>query len=57
MAGNIGLSLARAAVGDWMWIKRPMSSFFIMLTILGVAAGAAMYVLGPPLNRVIAKHE
>ncbi|MBP6875559.1 MAG: peptide MFS transporter [Candidatus Eisenbacteria bacterium] len=39
------------------WEKMPKSSFFLMLTILGVSAGAAMFILSRPVGKVIAKHE
>jgi POT family proton-dependent oligopeptide transporter len=39
------------------WEKMPRVSFFLMLTILGLAAGAAMFVLSRPVGKVIAKHE
>jgi len=39
------------------WEKMPREGFFLMLTVLGLAAGCAMYVLGRPLNKVVARHE
>jgi proton-dependent oligopeptide transporter, POT family len=39
------------------WEKMPRSNFFLMLTALGVGSGIAMYALGRPLGRIVARHE
>jgi POT family proton-dependent oligopeptide transporter len=39
------------------WEKLPHTSFFIMLTILGVSAGMAIMVLSRPIDRVVSRHD
>ncbi len=39
------------------WTKMPRTSFFLMLTLLGVTAGIAMWAMSKPLNRVVQRHE
>jgi POT family proton-dependent oligopeptide transporter len=39
------------------WDKMPRMSFFVMLTLLGLLAGAAIFALSRPIGRVDAKHE
>jgi proton-dependent oligopeptide transporter, POT family len=39
------------------WEKIPHQAFFLVLLVLGVSAGIAMFAVGRPLNKVIAKHE
>jgi POT family proton-dependent oligopeptide transporter len=39
------------------WEKMPRMSFFVMLTSLGLMAGAAIFALSRPVGRVVAKHE
>jgi proton-dependent oligopeptide transporter, POT family len=39
------------------WEKMPRMSFFVMLTLLGLIAGAAIFALSRPVGRVVAKHE
>ena len=39
------------------WEKMPREMFFTMLTLLGVGAGVAMFILSRPVNRIISKHE
>ena len=39
------------------WEKMPRDMFFLMLTLLGMGAGAAMLILSRPLNRVLEKYD
>ncbi len=39
------------------WTRMPRTHFFLMLTVLGAAAGAAIWVLARPLNRVVSQHD
>ena len=39
------------------WEKMPKTQYFVMLTVMGVAAGLAMLVLSRPLNKVVEKHD
>ena len=39
------------------WEKMPRSQFFLMLTVLGLASAALMFVIGRPLNRILGKHD
>ena len=39
------------------WEKMPRGVFFMMLTILGVAAGLAIWTLSRPLKAIISQHE
>lgn len=39
------------------WEKMPRSQFFLMLTVLGLASAALMFVIGRPLNRIVGKHD
>ncbi len=39
------------------WEKMPRTSFFIMLTLLGLMAGAAIFAFNRPVGRAVAKHE
>jgi proton-dependent oligopeptide transporter, POT family len=39
------------------WEKMPRMSFFVMLTLLGLIAGAAIFALSRPISKVVAKHE
>ncbi len=39
------------------WTKMPRQGFFLMLLILGVGAGLAIWVLSRPINRVVQRHE
>ncbi len=39
------------------WERMPRDAFFLMLTVLGGAAGVAMLLVNRPLRRVVAEHE
>jgi POT family proton-dependent oligopeptide transporter len=39
------------------WEKMPRQAFFMMLTLLGVCAGVAIFVLSKPVNKIVAKHD
>ncbi len=39
------------------WEKMPRTVFFMMLTILGVAAGLAIWALSRPLKAIVSPHE
>jgi POT family proton-dependent oligopeptide transporter len=39
------------------WDKMPREVFFTMLTLLGLGAGVAIFILSRPVNRIISKHE
>jgi POT family proton-dependent oligopeptide transporter len=39
------------------WERMPQEMFFTMLTLMGVGAGVAMFILSRPVNRIISKHE
>jgi POT family proton-dependent oligopeptide transporter len=39
------------------WEKMSREQFFAMLMALGLGAGVAMFLIGRPLNRVVAKHD
>ena len=37
--------------------KMPRNQFFTMLLVIGVAAGAVLFVIGRPLDRIVSKHD
>jgi proton-dependent oligopeptide transporter, POT family len=39
------------------WEKMPRTSFFLMLTILGLSAGLAMLAFSKPIRKVVSRHE
>ncbi len=39
------------------WERMPRQMYFMMLTLLGVGAGVAIFVLSRPVNKIISKHE
>jgi POT family proton-dependent oligopeptide transporter len=39
------------------WERMPREAFFLMLTALGLGGGVAIWLLGRPIERVIAGHE
>ncbi|MDM7917057.1 MAG: peptide MFS transporter [Candidatus Eisenbacteria bacterium] len=39
------------------WEKMPRGGFFLMLCVLGVAAGLAIYAVSRPLNRIVRAHD
>lgn len=39
------------------WEKMPRHSYFLMLTLLGVGAGAAIWALSRPVGRVVDRHD
>ncbi len=39
------------------WTVWPREQFFFVLTLLGVGAGALMFVIGRPLEKIVAKHD
>jgi POT family proton-dependent oligopeptide transporter len=39
------------------WERMPRQTYFMMLTLLGVGAGVAIFVLSRPVNKIISKHE
>ena len=39
------------------WERMPREAFFIMLTILGIGAAAAIFVLSRPINKIVARHD
>jgi POT family proton-dependent oligopeptide transporter len=39
------------------WEKMPRDAYFLVLTLLGLSAGAAMWAIGRPLNRIVGKHD
>jgi proton-dependent oligopeptide transporter, POT family len=39
------------------WEKMPREAFFLMLTVLGVSAGTAIFILSRPINKVVARHD
>jgi len=39
------------------WEKMSRDAYFIMLTLLGVAAGVAIWLLSRPLDRIVGKHD
>ncbi|MBM3287042.1 MAG: peptide MFS transporter [Candidatus Eisenbacteria bacterium] len=39
------------------WEKMPRDAFFLMLTLLGLGAGVAMFLFSRPVDRIIGKHE
>ena len=39
------------------WEKIPRTEFFLVLTILGVAAGVAIAAVNRPLNKIVAHHD
>ncbi|HET9234434.1 MAG TPA: MFS transporter, partial [Candidatus Eisenbacteria bacterium] len=39
------------------WETMPRDVFFIMLTLLGIGAGAAIFVLSRPINKIVARHD
>ncbi len=39
------------------WEKMPRQEFFLMLTVLGVTSGIAMFLIGRPLNKIVGSHD
>jgi proton-dependent oligopeptide transporter, POT family len=39
------------------WEKMPRESYFLVLTVLGVVAGGAIFVLARPINKVVSRHD
>jgi len=39
------------------WEKIPHRQFFLLLTVLGVAAGVIMFLISRPLDRIVSKHD
>jgi len=39
------------------WTVWPRQQFFLVLTLLGVAAGVLMFLIGRPLEKIVAKHD
>jgi len=39
------------------WEKMPRESYFMLLTVLGVVAGGAIFVLARPINKVVSRHD
>jgi POT family proton-dependent oligopeptide transporter len=39
------------------WETMPRTSYFLMLTLLGLGAGFAIWALSRPIQRVVAKHD
>jgi POT family proton-dependent oligopeptide transporter len=39
------------------WERMPRQTYFMMLTLLGVGAGVAIFALSRPVNKIISKHE
>jgi POT family proton-dependent oligopeptide transporter len=39
------------------WEKMPRTNFFLMLTILGLSAGVAIWAFSKPIRQVVSKHE
>ena len=39
------------------WEKMAHTSFFLMLTMLGLTAGFAMLAFSKPIRRVVSRHE
>jgi POT family proton-dependent oligopeptide transporter len=39
------------------WERMPRQTYFGMLTLLGVGAGVAIFVLSRPVNKIISEHE
>ena len=39
------------------WEKMPRDLFFLVLTLLGVGAGLAIWAIGRPLNRILRQHD
>ena len=39
------------------WERMPRTSFFLMLTILGAAAGLGIFAISRPVAKIVAKHE
>jgi POT family proton-dependent oligopeptide transporter len=39
------------------WEKMPRDAYFLVLTLLGLGAGVAMWAIGRPLNRIVGKHD
>jgi proton-dependent oligopeptide transporter, POT family len=39
------------------WEKMPRESYFLLLTVLGVVAGGAIFVLARPINKVVSRHD
>jgi hypothetical protein len=35
----------------------PRDAYFLVLTLLGLGAGVAMWAIGRPLNRIVGKHD
>ena len=39
------------------WEKMPRESYFLLLTVLGVVAGGAIFILARPINKVVSRHD
>ena len=39
------------------WERMPREAYFLMLTALGIGGGAAIWLLGRPLERVVSGHD
>ncbi len=39
------------------WEKIPHSQFFLLMTVIGVAAGAVLFVISKPLDRIVSAHD
>jgi len=39
------------------WEKMPREQFFLMLTVLGLCSGIAMFLIGRPLNKIVGSHD
>jgi POT family proton-dependent oligopeptide transporter len=39
------------------WEKIPHGTFFMLMSVIGIAAGVAMLVLSRPMNKIVAAHE
>ena len=39
------------------WEKMPHTQFFTMLLVIGIAAGAVLFLLSRPLDKIVSKHD
>jgi len=39
------------------WEKMPHTQFFLLLLIIGVAAGIVLFVIGRPLDKIVSQHD
>jgi POT family proton-dependent oligopeptide transporter len=40
-----------------LWERMPHNAFFLILMLLGISGGAAIWLLGRPLDRVVAEDD